>query len=120
MAAQRDPCSRVIRSSDAAGSVADECVAEPIEVRLAPLRGSDGLCRSDGFAARSEPGAQLEDGCAGVCGCGHCLDNAAFIPHLIRRLFAPASPKRQINICNFKSSLGFDRMWRLWPGRTSN
>src|SRR5271155_1357289 len=41
---------------------------------------------------------------------------------LIRQLFFPvcfrsAFPCHTRFICNFKSQLGFDRMWRLWPGR---
>ena len=67
-AAQRNPRGWVIRSSDAAGSFADERAAEPTEIRAADFRRSDALCCCDRFAAGSEPGTELENGRAGLCG----------------------------------------------------
>ena len=80
----------VVRSSDAARSFVDERFAEPAEVRAADFRGSDRVRCRDGFATGSEPGTELENGRAGVCGSRHRIDNAAFIPRLAVPCFRPA------------------------------
>src|SRR6266699_5159566 len=66
--AQRDPGGWFIGSGDGGGRAADEFAAGAIEVRAAAIGRRHVVRCGDGFAAGSEPRAELADGAAGIRG----------------------------------------------------
>ena len=68
--AQRDSGGGFIGSGDGGRGPADEFAPGAVEVCTTAIGRGHAICGGDGFAAGSEPGAELADGAAGICGSG--------------------------------------------------